>query len=149
MKDVYVGGMPQIAGTFGIRYFINYWFLGANVNWFARNYIEAAPLRRQASNYETVNPYDPEMMEAYRKLTTQERFLSAYTIDLSVGKIFYLRNRQSINFNLSVNNLLNKEDICTGGYEQGRSDLDYPDRFGGKYYYMQGLNCFLNLSYRF
>lgn len=149
MKDVYVGGMPQIAGTFGIRYFINYWFLGANVNWFARNYIEAAPLRRQASNYETVNPYDPEMMEAYRKLTTQERFPSAYTIDLSVGKIFYLRNRQSINFNLSVNNLLNKEDICTGGYEQGRSDLDYPDRFGGKYYYMQGINCFLNLSYRF
>ena len=48
-----------------------------------------------------------------------------------------------------LNNLLNKEDICTGGYEQGRSDLDYPDRFGGKYYYMQGINCFLNLSYRF
>ena len=28
-------------------------------------------------------------------------------------------------------------------------DIDYPDRFGGKYYYMQGINCFLNLSYRF
>ena len=46
-------------------------------------------------------------------------------------------------------NLLNKKDICTGGYEQGRSDLSYPTRFGGKYYYMQGLNCFLNVSYRF
>lgn len=88
-------------------------------------------------------------MEAYRTLTTQERFPAAYTVDISVGKIFYLPGRQSINFNLSVNNLLNKKDICTGGYEQGRSDLSYPTRFGGKYYYMQGLNCFLNVSYRF
>ena len=148
MKNVYVGGVPQIAGTFGVRYFIDYWFLGANVNWFARNYIEAAPLRRVASTYEEVTPYN-DLYEAYKKLTTQERFPSAYTIDLSVGKIFYLRNRQSINFNLSVNNLLNKKDICTGGYEQGRSDIDYPERFGGKYYYMQGINCFLNVSYRF
>ena len=148
MKDVYVGGVPQIAGTFGVRYFINYWFLGANVNWFAHNYIEAAPLRRVASTYEAVTPYN-QYYDAYKKLTTQERFPSAYTIDISVGKIFYLRNRQSINFNLSVNNLLDKENICTGGYEQGRSDIDYPERFGGKYYYMQGINCFLNLSYRF
>ena len=86
---------------------------------------------------------------AYRTLTTQERFPAAYTVDISVGKIFYLPGRQSVNFNLSVNNLLNKKDICTGGYEQGRSDLSYPTRFGGKYYYMQGLNCFLNVSYRF
>ena len=28
LKDVYVGGMPQFAGTFGVRYFVNYWFLG-------------------------------------------------------------------------------------------------------------------------
>ena len=80
---------------------------------------------------------------------SQERFPAAYTVDISVGKIFYLPGRQSVNFNLSVNNLLNKKDICTGGYEQGRSDLSYPTRFGGKYYYMQGLNCFLNVSYRF
>ena len=143
MKDVYVGG------TFGVRYFVNYWFLGANVNGFARNYIEVAPLRRLSSNYASVNPYNPEQMEAYRTLTTQERFPAAYTVDISVGKIFYLPGRQSVNFNLSVNNLLNKKDICTGGYEQGRSDLSYPTRFGGKYYYMQGLNCFLNVSYRF
>ena len=149
MENVYVGGMPQIAGTFGIRYFVNYWFLGANINGFARNYIEAAPLRRLASNYASVSPSRPDEFEAYQKLTTQERFPAAYTIDLSVGKIFYINRKQSVNFNLSVNNLLNKRDICTGGYEQGRSDLSYPDRFGGKYYYMQGINCFLNVSYRF
>lgn len=149
MKNLYVGGMPQIAGTFGIRYFVNYWFLGANVNGFARNYIDVAPLRRLASNYTTVTPNDAALMEAYHKLTSQERFPAGYTIDLSIGKIFYLKGKQSINFNLSVNNLLNREDIRTGGYEQGRMDLSYPDRFGSKYYYMQGINCFLNASYRF
>ena len=148
MKDVYVGGVPQIAGTFGIRYFIKYWFLGANLNGFARNYIEAAPLRRLASSYTEVTPYN-QYYDAFKQLTTQERFPAAYTLDLSIGKIFYLPGRQSINFNLSLNNVLNKKDICTGGYEQGRFDLDHPERFGGKYYYMQGINCFLNVSYRF
>ena len=53
----------RFAGTFGVRYFVNYWFLGANVNGFARNYIEVAPLRRLSSNYASVNPYNPEQME--------------------------------------------------------------------------------------
>lgn len=149
MKDVYVGGLPQFAGTFGVRYFVNYWFLGANVNGFGRNFIDAAPLRRLASNYATVNPNDPEQMAAYKYLTHQEQFDAGCTLDLSVGKIFYLPGRQAVNFNLSVNNVLNNKDIRTGGYEQGRSDLQHPTRFGGKYYYMQGINCFMNVSYRF
>ena len=148
MKNLYVGGLPQMAGTFGVRYFVNYWFLGANVNGFGRNFIEVAPLRRLASNYTTVNPNNASY-EAYRKLTAQEEFDGGCTLDLSVGKIIYLKGKQSLNFNLSVNNVLNKRDVRTGGYEQGRMDLEYPDRFGSKYFYMQGINCFLNASYRF
>ena len=148
MRNVYVGGMPQMAGTIGLRYFINYWFLGANLNGFGRNYVEASALRRTASQYEDVKPYD-ENYDAYKKLTTQERFGTACTVDLSVGKVFYLKNKNSINFNLTVNNLLNRKHICIGGYEQGRSSLTYPDRFNSKYYYMQGINCFVNASYRF
>lgn len=149
MKNVYVGGTPQIAGTLGVRYFIDYWFLGASVNGFGRNYIEAAPLRRIASNYAAIDPTDPSQLYAYEKLTTQERLAGNYTVDLSIGKIFYLRNRNSVNFNFSVNNLFNKKDVAVGGYEQGRTDVSYPDRFGGKYYYMQGINCFMNVGYRF
>lgn len=149
MKNVYVGGTPQIAGTFGVRYFIDYWFLGANINGFGRSYIEAAPLRRVSSNYASVDPTDPEQLYAYKTLTTQERLKANYTVDLSIGKIFYLRNRNSINMNLGVYNIFNKKNIATGGYEQGRTDLSYPDRFAPKKYYMQGINCFLNVSYRF
>ncbi|MEQ2518411.1 carboxypeptidase-like regulatory domain-containing protein [Bacteroides zhangwenhongii] len=154
MKNLYVSGTPQFAGTFGVRYFIDYWFLGANLNAFGRNYIDVAPARRMEGVYDSVDPTIPEQWNTYQTMTTQERIGSACTLDLSVGKIFYLRNRQSINFNLSVNNVLNKRDIRTGGYEQARvfgSDgtLVNPLLFPNKYYYMQGINCFANISYRF
>lgn len=148
LKNSYVGGTPQIAGTFGVNYFYKYWFLSMNINGFTRNYIDVSPMRRLASNYASVSPGTPEY-ESYRELTHQERFGSAYTLDLSIGKIFFLKNRNSINFNLSVNNLLNRENIRTGGYEQGRLDLEKPNKFASKYFYMQGINCFINASYKF
>lgn len=154
MKNIRVGGTTQSIGTFGINYFYRYWFLNMNVNAFGRNYIEAAPFRRMASNYVGITPpgtegFDESLYEAYEKLTTQERLGSGYTIDLGIGKIWYISDGKSINFNLSVNNILNNQNVRTGGYEQGRLSLEYPDRFASKYFYMQGINAFFNASYRF
>lgn len=154
MKNAYIGGMPQTMGTFGINFFYNYWFLNLNINGFAGNHIEIAPLRRLASNYTGITPpgtsgFDEDMYNAYTKLTTQEKFDGGFTLDFGLGKIFYLANRNSVNFNLSVSNILNKQDVKTGGYEQGRINLENPDRFAPKYFYMQGVNAFLNVSYRF
>ncbi len=160
MKNVYVGGTPQVAGTLGIRYFINYWFLGANINGFGRAFVEAAPARRVASIYNgytlssgttvpAVTPNNEKLWTAYQTLTHQEQFDAGYTVDLSIGKIFYLGRKNSINVNLSVNNLFNKKDIRTGGYEQGRVNVQKPELYKSKYFYMQGINCFLNVGYRF
>lgn len=154
MKNYYIGGVPQTMGTFGINFFHNYWFLNLNINGYARNHIEIAPLRHLASNYVGVMPpeangFDENLYNAYRSLTHQERFDGGYTLDFGIGKIWYLPNRNSINFNLTINNLLNRKDVRTGGYEQGRINLDYPERFASKYFYMQGINGFFNMSYRF
>lgn len=149
MKNLHVSGTPQVAGTFGVRYFIDYWFLGANINGFSRNYVDVTPGRRVASKYASVTPNDAAALAAYQRLTTQERFGSAYTIDLSVGKIFYLSRKKSINLNVALNNILDRKNIKTGGYEQGRMDLTYPTRYQSKYWYAQGFNCFVNVSYRF
>lgn len=149
LKNYYVGATPQMAGTIGINYFYDYWFLGLNINGIARNYVEISPLRRLASNYVGIAPVESPEYEAYKKLTHQERYGSAYTVDLSIGKIFYLNNNNQLNFNFSINNILNRRNIKTGGYEQGRIDTSYPDKFGSKYFYMQGINCYLNASYRF
>jgi hypothetical protein len=155
LKNYRLGGMPQAAGTFAINYFNNFWFVSLHLNYIANNYIEVAPLRRLASNYATlpdrqgINPYDENDMEKYHLLTHQEKFNDAMTVDFSLGKIFYLKNRRSFNFNLSVNNILNNRDVRTGGYESGRIDLSHPDRFRSKYFYMQGVNFFMNASYKF
>ena len=163
MRDLYVGGVPQAVGTFGINYFIDYWFLSANFNAFGRNYISPAPIRRLQSNYKGIVPEEQiallpageareaaqKKYDAFKEMTTQERFAPGFTMDLSVGKIFYLPGRQQINLNFSVQNLLNRRDYKTGGYEQGRINLDTPWNFGNKHYYMQGINFFLNASYLF
>lgn len=149
LNNYYVGGTPQIAGTLGLNYFYKYWFINLNVNGFARNHVDIAPIRRLASNYKTINPNNPEQFEAYKKIIRQERYGSGYTVDLSIGKTIYLPKRQSLNFSFAFNNILDRRNIKTGGYENGRFDISYSDRFSAKYYYMQGFNCFLNAGYRF
>lgn len=149
-----LGGIPQMMGTFGINFFRDYWFVNLNINGFGRNFVEIAPVRHLASNYTEVLPpeangFDQEKYDAYLMLTDQEEFKGGCTVDLGIGKIFYLKNRNSINFNLNISNLLNKKDVRTGGYEQGRLQLDNPGRFSSKYFYMQGINVYLNVSYRF
>ena len=154
MKNLYLGGVPQLIGTFGIGYFYRYWFFDVKLNGFAYNHIDPAPIRRIASSYAGVEPpesgdYDEKRYRIYQQLTTQERFKPGFTIDLSIGKVIYLKNRQRININASVNNILNKRNIITGGYEQGRISLKNPDRFPNKHYYMMGIDFFINASYSF
>ncbi len=148
LKNTYVSGTPQAIAIVAARYFYDYWFLEINSNWVGRNYLSTSALRRIASNYKQVNPFD-ESFAAYQKLTTQERLNNALTVDASIGKLLYLKNRKSMNFNLSIVNLLNRKDIKTGGFEQGRLDLKFPERFNSRYFYMQGINVFLNANYRF
>lgn len=156
MRHVMVGGVPQLAGTIGARYFINYWFLGANINMFGRNFISASPARRVSSRYNgnsqantpAVTPNN-QYYDAYRQFTHQEMFDDGCTVDLSIGKMIYVGRSKSINVNLSFNNIFNKKDVKTGGFEQGRINLTKPSLFANKYFYMQGFNCFFNVSYKF
>ncbi|MCC8035405.1 MAG: TonB-dependent receptor [Rikenellaceae bacterium] len=149
IKDYYVGQTPQLAGTFGVNIFYNYWFLNVNVNGFTNNYIDIAPIRRLVSNYEALDTGNDKDMEAYRILTTQEKFGGGCTFDLSLGKMLYLKNGQQVNFNATAKNIFNRKNIVRGGFESGRVSTDYPERFAMKYYYMQGINCYINVSYRF
>jgi hypothetical protein len=154
LRNARIGGMPQTVGTVGINFFHNFWFINLNVNGFMRNFIEIAPIRRQASNYVGILPpgtdgFDEERYNAFRMLTTQEEFDGGVTADLSIGRIWFLANRNRVNFNLSINNILNHQNVRVGGFEQGRVNIDFPDRFTSRYFYMQGINAFMNVSYLF
>ena len=61
------------------------------------------------------------------------------------------RSRKSPTRRSSVNNLLNKTDIQTGGYQQSRFDYtNYSaDKYPNRYYYAQGIRIFANVGVRF
>mgnify|MGYP005800117315 CR=1 FL=1 len=73
----------------------------------------------------------------------------------SVGKNWYI-GQYMLGFSLEVKNILNNQDIRTGGYEQMRmnrvrasnGETRY-SRFDSKYFYMLGTNYYLNVYLRF
>ena len=82
--------------------------------------------------------------------THQDRLKDAFVMNLSIGKMIYTKFG-ALNFNLSVNNLLNNRNIQTGGFQE--SKLDYTDynlnKFPNRYYYAQGIRIFFNFGVRF
>jgi len=130
-----VNGQPQTALSFGVNYFHpKMWFFETNLNYYDNNYIDLMPFRKESNNI--------------ARYATQEKFSSNFIWDASIGKLIYLKNRSSLNINLSVQNILNDKNIRTGGFEQGRVDAD-PTKFQSKYFYLQGINFFLNIGFKF
>ena len=78
-----------------------------------------------------------------------------FMLDASIGKLIRLKKGQ-LSINLTLTNILNNRDICTGGYEQSRSDLTssgnsrgYVFSMNPKKFYAYGTNGMLNFTYRF
>jgi len=147
-KYFYVPG-PQNAGTFGFKYNNSkYWFASANINYFDKMYLDfaASPRTEFAMHSLGVGPNDPVISE----VTKQVQLDGGYTLDLSIGKSWKVNNYY-LGFNLNVNNVLNNQDLITGGYEQLRFSYDIYDinRFPPKYYYGYGRTYFLMLTFRF
>ena len=105
----------------------------------------------------------------YSLLDQQESLASPnwynrFLVDLSVGKLIYLKNRQSLSINLSVTNVTNNTHFKTGGYQQARlprqtiqgADDNVNSRiatnvwkYPAKYYYAWGTNFLLTCTYKF
>ena len=111
----------------------------------------------------------PVLKYPFNLMTMQESLaatnpLNRFLIDASVGKLIYLKNRQSVSINLSVTNLTNNTHFKTGGYQQARlprsvrqGEKDYQNsvitanawKYPSKYYYAWGINFFLTVTYKF
>ena len=93
--------------------------------------------------------------EDVARLRSQEKFDSAYTLNASIGKNWYIQRKYTLGFSLEVKNLLNNQDIKTGGYEQTRlteteeTTVKSYQAFDSKYFYMFGTTYYLNIYFRF
>ncbi|MEN7551810.1 hypothetical protein AAG747_28095 [Rapidithrix thailandica] len=147
----HIGGSPELAGALSLEYWSKkYWFVGITGNYLGKRYVTLNPARytvRAIHNDEY--SYAPGTA-GYQKIIDQEEPDGAFTLDISAGKSWKVKNHL-FRLNLNLTNILNKEDIVTTGYQQYRFDFveGNPEKFANKYYYAQGFKAFLNLSVSF
>ena len=148
----YVPSTPQSASEVALNYRLkSYWFFELNAQTFSRSYLDMNPLYRTemacGGADGVITPAEVEYMAA------QEEFPTAFLINGSVGKSWYIQRKYNIGFSLELKNMLNNKNVRTGGYEQTRliSSLgkDRYYRFDAKYFYMPGASYMLNIYFRF
>lgn len=153
LKNYHIGGTPQTAFNLGIDWAApRMWFFNINASWMGNAYVNQSPIRHEALTDLWTHYPDPEQLaQAVRDITAEDKLNDAFTLNASVGKLIYLNRTMSLNINLNVDNILNKKDIMTYGYQQGR--FDYSDfnrlKYPNKYFYAQGIKVFVNIGLRF
>lgn len=154
LKNFHIGGMPQTAGSIGLKYSSpKYWFAGASFNYFTNIYIDPNPARRTEEALSKYTPSDPQWNEivgetVIHTLKTNKFFDNNYTLDMYIGGSIKIKDKM-IRLSASVNNILNNTSFRTGGFEQLRFDSTNIGKFPPKYGYMYGTSYFLMVTYLF
>lgn len=159
LAGVRQSGMPQQAYSTGIEYRDpKFWWIGANMNYLADNYLDVSTIRRTDNFY--TNP-DNDLLIINQALADkylkQEKFNSFYLFNLVGGKSWKIK-KNTLGLFTGINNVL---DITykTGGFEQSRNATyrqefeDHqstgPSVFAPKYFYGYGrtfmVNIYINL----
>ena len=140
-----VGGMPQSAGSLGLRYNSpKFWFVGMNANYFDDIYLDPNPDRRTSDALANFVDSDPQ----WNELLVQEKLDANFTMDLFAGKSWMVKGYR-IAVNATISNLLNNQDFRIGGFEQARYERTDVGRFPPKYSYLFGRNYFAMVTFSF
>ncbi|MFI3293820.1 MAG: TonB-dependent receptor [Rikenellaceae bacterium] len=151
----HVESTPQTAVNVGLSYrSSNYLFASIDLNYYNDMYISMNPVCRTDDVITSYMMANPSLIYELRE---QEKFDAAYVVNASVGKSWSINRKYYLGANLEVKNLLNFQNIRTGGYEQMRlsdvtsdgGDVESYTRFDSKYFYMLGTTYFLNVYLRF
>ena len=94
---------------------------------------------------------EQQLQQLVNRFTSQEKLHNNWVMNASVGKLIYINRKVSLNFNVSVSNVLNNRKLITQATEQFRIDTKTynPDAFPTKYMYAQGIKVFVNAGVRF
>ncbi|MBF6609413.1 MAG: carboxypeptidase regulatory-like domain-containing protein [Flavobacterium sp.] len=166
MKNYKQPGMPQQAYSLGLEYRApKFWWIGANANYLANNYLDISSLMRTDYFFnDENNPYGLSLEgiseEDSRKYLKQEKFDPVTLVNLVGGKSWRIDGK-TFGFFASINNVFDIE-YKTGGFEQGRNanysevnqdhaglDAGGYRSFGPKYFYGYGRTFFVNLYVNF
>lgn len=150
-EDFRVESTPQLAASVGLSYRSNKnLFLSLDCNYYDNMYLSMSPIYRTD---EVITSGMSREDIAY--IRHQEKFDSAYVLNASIGKNWSIQRKYTLGFSLSIDNILNDQEIKTGGYEQTRlakndeTAVTTYQPFDSKYFYMFGTTYYLNIYFRF
>ena len=148
LKGVREASTPLLAQSLTLSYSNKGWFIDLTGNYYDRMYLSPSVYYR----YDEICEHDndgnaivPDQLEGN----------GGFMLDASICKLIRLKEGQ-LSINLTLTNILNNRDICTGGYEQSRDNLTssgnsrgYVFSMNPKKFYAYGTNGMLNFTYRF
>jgi hypothetical protein len=154
-ENYYAGSGPQSAYTVNLKYWpVRHGYLSARASYLHRAYVTLNPARHTENALELV----PVASEQWYDILKQEQLLPVFTIDLTAGKSFDLKEiiRTAgadlfLHVGIGVNNILNNQNMQVSGYQQLRFDYAtrQPERFPNKYRYGYGRTWYANVSLQF
>lgn len=159
-KDMRESGTPLAAASIGLSYRLKGWYIDLNGNYYDRIYLSYSPCMRYESTLKTANHIHDVNGIMVIDVPEQAKGKGGFMLDFSLGHQFKIAHHP-LSVNLMLTNILNNRNICTGGYEQSRSDYSVNSTNGNtsqrtysfsnnpKKFYAQGINGMLNLNYRF
>jgi len=147
LKHYRPGNTPQLVGAAGYRYLgKKNWSAGLCLNYFDKIYIEPNPDRRTA---EATAKFQSNEKDLAEEITAQEKLPAYFTVNASAVKSLRFLKKYYWSVNVSVNNLLNNQNIISNGYEQLRWDPQQLSKFPNKYVYMTGRTYMLIITFNF
>ena len=149
---------PQEAYSFTLTYRSpKFWFASITGNYFDKMWLDFNPVRRTQQATQNLK----EGSDVWHDVLDQQQLPWQYTVDAFVGYSLRLKHtyvgsgtkRKPVYLAIytGINNLLNNQDIISGGYEQLRFDYSTSDinKFPPKYNYAYGINYFASIALRF
>ncbi|MGM9705491.1 MAG: TonB-dependent receptor, partial [Prevotella sp.] len=136
------------------------WYIDLDCNYYDRIYLSYSPSYRYDGTLQKRNEVFGENIydnagNPLPSALAQAKGHGGFMLDGSIGRNIRLK-RGSISINLMVKNILNNQNLCTGGYEQSRSDYSpsgsiraYKFSKNPMKFYAYGTNGMLNIAYKF
>ena len=157
MDGAKIGGSPLTALSVGVDYNVKGWYLSANLNYYDRIFVSPSLYARMENIAKIDGGYDANGNPTSTiNIPSQFKGDGGFMLDASIGKSIRLNGGKQLNINLSLNNILNNENMVTGGYEQNRGDLNednekrtYVFSKNPFLYYASAFNAYLNIGLRF
>ena len=153
-------GTPLAAISLGLSYRIKGWYLDLTGNYYDRIYLSYSPCMRYYETLSKAGYVNNVNGQDVINVPQQAKGNGGFMLDASIGHQFKVAKRP-LSVNLMLTNITNNQKICTGGYEQSRSDYSVNSATGTasdrtykfsnnpKKFYALGINGMLNVNYRF